>query len=149
MKYRKLGPRYRYVLTEDCYIPVTNKRLCGALYSHQQPPHPFFEITPRFVLAKAGYAWDGATGALKNGENLVIPSLIHDIGCQAVNLKLLPTDFRPKFDLEYYQQCRLYGVLWVRAKVHYLAISLWGKIPKKKGNVAPYAVVHSLTVLGS
>lgn len=147
MKYKELTP-YHFLLTEDCYVPILNKKLRGKMYSHPQAPHPYFEITPRFVLARAGYAWDGATGAVKQTKNLRVASLTHDIGCQAVNLHLLPQEFRSHFDTEYYKQCRLYGMCWLRAKIHYLVISFWGKIKKPKGNVAPYAAVHSITVLG-
>jgi hypothetical protein len=107
--------------------------------------HPFFKITKEGVFVKAEYAWDGATGSLVQSENLVVASLVHDIGCQAVNLKLLPRHLRRDFDYEYRQQALTYGVSPLRAEVHYAAISLWGLVPKSEGE-APYAKINTIDI---
>ena len=73
---------------------------------------------------------DIGLGNVNNTPDLIVPSLVHDIGCQAVNLGLLPFSLRKCFDREYYEQALLYGVNPARALVHYSAISMWGLIPK-------------------
>jgi len=107
--------------------------------------HPFFTITKEGVFVKAEYAWDGATGSLVQSENLVVASLVHDVGCQAVNLKLLPRSLRSVFDYEYRQQALVYGVSPMRAEIHYAAISVWGKIPKSEDE-APYAKFNTIDI---
>lgn len=147
MKYRNVDI-YRYQITEDCSVPVLSPDLLRALRNIETIRHPFFEITRQAVLVRAGYAWDGATGVLFQTENLRVPSLIHDIGCQAVNLGMLPRDFRAAFDAEYYAQALEYGVLKARAIAHFAVIRLWGIIPKAETNPAPYADVKETRIRG-
>lgn len=147
MKFRTLRP-YRYQITDDCAVPVLSPDLLRALRDTETIRHPFFEITRRAVLVRAGYAWDGATGVIFQTENLRVPSLIHDIGCQAVNLGMLPRDFRAAFDAEYYAQALEYGALKARAMAHFAAIRLWGMIPKAETNPAPYADVKETRIRG-
>lgn len=147
MKYRVLRP-YRYQITDDCAVPILSGALISALRDMETVRHPFFEITRRAVLVRAGYAWDGATGVLFQTANLRVPSLIHDIGCQAVNLGMLPRDFRAAFDAEYYAQALEYGVSKPRAMAHLAAIRLWGMIQKAEKNPAPYADVKETRIRG-
>lgn len=147
MKYRVLHP-YRYQITDDCAVPILSGALISALRDMETVRHPFFEITRRAVLVRAGYAWDGATGVLFQTANLRVPSLIHDIGCQAVNLGMLPRDFRAAFDAEYYAQALEYGVSKPRAMAHFAAIRLWGMIQKAEKNPAPYADVKETRIRG-
>lgn len=109
--------------------------------------HPFFEIERRAVLVRAGYAWDGATMAV-NTDSLIVPSLVHDIGCQAVNLDLLPFELRACFDAEYYAQSLAYDVPKIRAAIHYAAVRFWGTIPKREKAAAPYADVSDIKIRG-
>lgn len=144
MKIRDLNS-YRHLIAEPDPIPVLNRDLRVLLYRYTEVKHPFFLITPNEVMPAKEYAWDGATGAV-NTTDLRIPSLIHDIGCQAVNLGLLPFEARALFDREYYLQCRLYDVPWVRARAHYLVIRAWGMFPKKEPGIAPYAELVEVEV---
>lgn len=121
---------YLYEIEDRVNVPVISSKLRNALFEQQTVEHPFFIIRPNYIEVAEHYAWDGATGAVKNTPDLIVPSLVHDIGCQAVNLGLLPFSLRKCFDREYYEQALLYGVNPVRALVHYSAISLWGLIPK-------------------
>lgn len=146
MRYQELHP-YRYRLYERAELPFMNKELAKAAASVSIVNHPYFTISKDGVSAAAAYAWDGATGVLFQGKELVVPSLIHDIGCQAVNLKMLPRSFRSLFDREYYLQSLAYGVGKPRAEIHYAAIRAWGVVPKEESSVAPYAKVHSIEVL--
>lgn len=121
--------------------------LLRALRDAETIQHPFFEIGRRAVLIRAGYAWDGATMAVNTGS-LIVPSLIHDIGCQAVNLALLPFEFRACFDAEYYTQSLAYDVPKIRAAIHYVAVRFWGTFPKSEKAVAPYADVLDIKIRG-
>ena len=141
LQYRRLAG-YRYQVMGQVEIPFKN----GAFWTLPNPVnHPFFMILPDRVIAKSAYAWDGATFAI-NTKNLIVPSLIHDIGCQAVNLGLLPRKYRAEFDLEYFLQAEAYGVCMPRAAFHFAVIRLWGMIPKRERGIAPYAKVYSVRV---
>lgn len=147
MRYYRLRP-YLYRLYEEQTVRIRNEKLSEALKLLPVPvKHPFFKIDSVNVSASANYAWDGATGALLQTEDLMVPSLIHDIGCQAINLGLLPHEYRPMFDREYLLQCEAYKVWPWRRQMHYLAIRMWGLIPKKEESVAKYARVYFFKVL--
>lgn len=142
--YKKLVG-YRYRVEDNTDLHFMNPKLVEWLREHKQCQfHPYFNITSTFLTANSGYSWDGATLAF-NTENLIIPSLIHDIGCQAINLGYLPRETRKHFDKEYYLQSLKYGVCKPRAMFHYVCIYLWGKIPKKE-KVAPYAKKHVISI---
>ena len=137
---------YRYrIADESVTIMFHNKELVKSLKQHNQHKfHPYFQINSFSVEAKVSYCWDGATFTL-NTPNLIIPSLMHDIGCQAINLGHLPRECRKHFDREYYEQCLLYGVNKYRANLHYVCIRLWGMIPKSE-SLAPYAKKFTIKI---
>lgn len=127
-KIRKLN-KYRYQIVEKITVPIVSDRLKKALSdTGLTVNHPYYSIDSSGVTANDLYAWDGVTGAI-NTKNLRIASLIHDIGCQAVNDGRLPKSFRSAFDREYYEQAELYGVNKLRRILHYIAIRIWGMIP--------------------
>lgn len=145
MRYKLLSP-YLYELQELQLIKFRNTRLVEKLRA-VNVRHPFFEVNGEGVLAQARYAWDGATGVLLQTEDLMVPSLIHDIGCQAVNLRLLPFSCRALFDDEYRLQCKAYGVPKWRRDMHWGFIRLWGTIRKHEDSPAKYAKVYDFKVL--
>lgn len=136
---------YRYQIGKECVIPIVSKELKKALINIETIIHPFYQIYKDRVWVKDLYAWDGATGVLRQTKNIRIPSLIHDIGCQAINNGQLPRSVRKAFDKEYYEQCRLYGVCSLRRLLHYVGIRLWGLIPKTK-EVESYAKIHGIVI---
>lgn len=137
---------YRFDVWKDTGIPIVSPDLKKALLVMDHPIiHPYYVIDKDTVYAKAEYAWDGATGVLRQTKNIRIPSLIHDIGCQAINNGQLPRSVRKAFDKEYYEQCRLYGVCSLRRLLHYVGIRLWGLIPKTK-EVESYAKIHGIVI---
>ncbi len=145
--------RYRHESSGETKVPIVSSQLreslakCSAHLHYTQTieiNHPFYFINKFEVIAKDRYAWDGATGAI-NTKNLRIPSLIHDIGCQAINSGYLPRSLRPAFDREYYEQCELYGVNKLRRLIHYVAISLWGLVPKSSVK-EQYAILYSVEI---
>lgn len=123
---------YRYQTAFTTEIPMVSESLLKAMQSIDCIEHSYFIINKNSVIVKPLYAWDGATGALIQSKNLRIPSLIHDIGCQAINLGLLPIELRQDFNKEYYNQCLLYDVCKPRACIHYIVITIWGMLRKYK-----------------
>lgn len=142
---------YRYEAKAPCFIPFASTRTVLAS-QNQNIEHPYFKITNDGVFVKTGYAWDGATGVLWQSKNLRVPSLVHDIGCQAVNLGLLPQSMQAIFDYEYRQQALKYGVSPLRAETHYAAILAWGEVKKlglikTRESTAKYAEIHEIKIL--
>jgi len=115
MKYRE---GYKYQLAED-------EAFQTAIYPALAIEHPFFRILPSgLVIAKAGYAWDGSTGAADTRESQSA-SLLHDVICQAVQIGLLDKQWKPAGDREYYRLCVKNGMWRIRAAMRYLAISIY------------------------
>lgn len=138
---------WRYDIVEPNMVRFRSSKLAAAMRGFNVH-RPFYTISQEGVFAERGYAWDGATGVLRQTENLRIPSLVHDIGCQAVNTGALPRRFRPLFDYEYYLQSRLYGVSEFRAQLHYAAISLWGMFPKTEPLTPKFTKLYTVNIRG-
>ena len=45
----------------------------------------------------AGYAWDGATGAIDT-DDFIVASLVHDIFCELINAGILPPEEQARAD---------------------------------------------------
>ena len=86
----------------------------------------------------------GASGEIGGGDKARQHA---DIGCQAVNLRLLPFSCRALFDDEYRLQCKAYGVPKWRRDMHWGFIRLWGTIRKHEDSPAKYAKVYDFKVL--
>lgn len=142
-KDRKL---WRFTTETPCFIPFASTGIRLKLADCGVIKDPFFTISAEGVSAEAEYSWDGATGALWQSKNLRVASLVHDIGCQAINAGLLPRSVRPAFDYEYRQQVLKYGMSPMRAELHYAVISLWGKIPKHEG-IPDYTKIEVIEIL--
>lgn len=142
-KDRKL---WRFTTETPCFIPFASTNIRLKLKGLGEIKHPFFTISVEGVSAEAEYSWDGATGAIKQTKNLRVASLVHDIGCQAINAELLPRSMRPVFDYEYRQQALKYGMSPLRAELHYAAITLWGKVPKREG-IPDYSKIEVIEIL--
>lgn len=149
MRYKILRP-YFYELVEPQTVRFRNSRLVERLRG-VEVRHPYFTINQEGVTAAVtetgGYAWDGATGVMFQTEDLMVPSLVHDIGCQAVNMRLLPFACRALFDDEYRKQCEAYGVPRWRRDLHWGVIRLWGTVRKKEPAASDYSKVYELKVL--
>ena len=123
---------YKYQLAED-------EVFFTAIYPRERIDHPFFEINPTgIVIAKAGYAWDGSTGAADTIDSQSA-SLLHDIICQAIQLGLLDKGYKPAGDLEYYRLCVKNGMWRVKAAWRLAAISIypWDRTKPKEAIEVP------------
>ena len=67
------------------------------------------------VIAKAGYAWDGASGPAIDTKTNMRGSLIHDILYQLMREGLIPYELRKKADYLLRDTCREDGMNWIRA----------------------------------
>lgn len=134
LKYSDIN-HYLYKIEEEVSIPFIFEGLKDAMLEVPSVEHPYFKINHAGVTVSIGYAWDGATNVIQNNDSLIVPSLIHDIGCQAINLGLIPFKLRESFDREYYEQSLLYGVNPLRAMFHFTMLNTWRLIrnrPSKK-----------------
>lgn len=126
---------YKYQLIDE-YVIQTD------IHPKMDVIQPFYTIfTTGTIVIKAGYAWDGASGPAIDTRNFMRGSLVHDVGCQAVNDGILPKHFRPKFDRLLRQICREDGMSWVRAWYVYKAVLWFGKVTAKIG--APHPVLSA------
>lgn len=98
--------------------------------------HPFISITPGTVIAKAGYAWDGASGPAIDTTNFMRASLIHDIMYQAIHNRFENNEILRKVaDKTMYYYCRKDGMSWIRAQWCYWAVRLFGRFAIKPNEV--------------
>lgn len=90
--------------------------------------HKYFTIYPSGkIVARAGYAWDGASGGVDTA-NFMRGSLFHDVLCQAIEEKLLPASYRKAADKMLYKILGEDGMLGIRRLWVYNAIRLYVRI---------------------
>ena len=82
----------------------------------------FWRLTPDGILiAKRGYAWDGATGAIDTSTNRRA-SLFHDVICQIIGRGGIPLHYIDEGNELYYIICRSDGMIEIRAWIELKAI---------------------------
>jgi|14_taG_2_1085336.scaffolds.fasta_scaffold00306_9 hypothetical protein len=84
------------------------------------------------LILMRGFVYDGATGAIDTQE-VLIPAAVHDWGCEAVNNKDLPIEYRAKFDDLFYEMLKKHGLdgnIFERVRASYMsfAVHKWGQI---------------------
>ena len=95
------------------------------------------------LLVKEGYAWDGPSGPVKDTEENMRASLVHDALYQLMrNKELSSRTHRRAADQLFKDLCKADGVSNFRASVYYKALRKFGKPAaspqnKKKGHRAP------------
>lgn len=132
-------------ITQEIYF--LNKDLIKALEPYNVIVHKYFQIQHDRVLVYNNYTWDGASKVLFNTKNLIIPSLVHDILCQAIALGYIDRDIRKEADKEYYLQSRKSGVNVIRVALHYIGIRTWANLVKTKlKTITQYDTIHSVNI---
>ena len=78
------------------------------------------------LTIKAGFQWDGATGALDTPD-IMKASCVHDWFCTAVDNKVLPVEYRRKGDDLFERICLEEGMPEFRANYCHAAVVAWGR----------------------
>lgn len=124
---------YKYQLAEDYAITISIK--------------PKLDIKTKFIdlntagnlTVKFGYAWDGPSGPVKDTDENLRASLVHDALYQLMrNKDLISRTHRKAADQEFKDICKADGVSSFRASVYYRALRRFGKPsanPKNKKKV--------------
>ena len=113
IKYRE---GYKYQLAED---ELTKTPITGNYIDHK-----FFTLYENGdLLAKEGYAWDGASGPTFDTKSSMRASLVHDIFCQMMETKQLSYDiWQDTVNIFFKQMCIEDGMWKIRAHLWYKAV---------------------------
>ena len=118
IRYREGG--YRYVLVEDYGC-----RLAGVQAS--DVIEIYYELhRSGYLIVRAGYAWDGASGPAVDSRSVIRASLIHDCLYQMLREGQLPQSDRAAADLEFRRLCLEDGMSALRAWWLYRGIRIGG-----------------------
>lgn len=79
-----------------------------------------------WLQIEAGYSWDGPSGPAIPTIDFMFPSLIHDVLYELMSRGVLDKSFRAEADNILFEQCRLAGMSWLRAKYVWAAVRLFG-----------------------
>jgi len=131
--YIRYKSEYKYQLAEGYAISISIK--------------PKSDIQTRFIdldtagnlTVKQDYAWDGPSGPVKDTEENMRASLVHDALYQLMrNEELNSRTHRKAADKEFKDICKADGVSNLRASIYYKALRTFGKpaaSPKNKKKI--------------
>jgi hypothetical protein len=129
---------YKYQLTNSYVYELTNEGLNTLVDNDWIDIRPEINGTNQWwIHIKKGYAWDGPSGPTYDTDNFMEGSLVHDALYQLMREGQLAPENRQRADLLLYKLCRRDGMSWLRAKMVYHAVQIFGKKnatpkPKKK-----------------
>jgi len=120
---------HRYQLAQDYEHDLT-----GTQFELDLTRRPLYQpiavhMTATTLRVEAGYNWDGPSGPTIHTSNTFRASLVHDALYHLMRLQLIPNHSRNRkqADLLMYRILRADGMNFVRAKVFYYAVRLFGK----------------------
>lgn len=123
----KYNGGFKYQLTEDYAMSTSIKPTSDI----EEPPseRPFIVLdTAGNLTVKQGYAWDGPSGPVKDNEENLRASLIHDALYQLMRTKNLDHEtHRKAADQIFRDVCKADGVSRWRAWAYYRALRKFGK----------------------
>lgn len=94
----------------------------------------FFTLEPGGVLViESGYAWDGASGPVRDTAKTLGPSLVHDAFYQMMRAGKLPQSKRRTVDRLFGAHCRELGTSRWKARSYVVGLMLWGGKHAKPG----------------
>lgn len=113
---------YKYQLAEDYAISISIKPKSDIRTA-------FIDlVTSGALTVKSGYAWDGPSGPVKDTEENMRASLVHDALYQLMRNKMLNSrTHRKAADQEFKDICKADGVSNLRASAYYKALRKFGK----------------------
>lgn len=79
-----------------------------------------------YLLVRAGYCWDGASGPTWDSPCSMRGSLVHDSLYQLIRLGLLPLSFKDEADMLFRDICIEDGMFSLRAHIWYQAVKCFG-----------------------
>ena len=135
--YYQDAQKYLYRISEKLSIevPFVSGLRPGQIVANEFIKLEVIDCEAVLITAKAGYAWDGASGAV-NTKSWIIPSLVHDILYQLMREGLLNQSLRKQADLamhyflkKYMSRGGYFSKLWgnSRAKMSYIAVRALGE----------------------
>ncbi len=143
VSYSLFPRRYRFVTAERFEIGTgivrPDEAEVGNAYVRLRPDG--------LLIISAAYAWDGASGPIAQGPDIVRGSLAHDALYQLMREGLLPLSWRPLADLLLREMCVADGMPRWQAEMVHAAVSMFGSVfaaPEKPLPVlvAPVPVVY-------
>lgn len=91
-----------------------------------------------YLHIQVGYAWDGASGPVRDVPGVMRASLVHDALYQLMRMrKLSARNWRKKADLLFRRMCIEDGVPRALADVYYLGLRLGGALSANPRNAKP------------
>ena len=120
IKYVKIDhPKYKYALSKKYTMDVGIKG-----YNHVDKY--LWILDNGCLFLGSGYAWDGCSGPTIDDETNMRAGLVHDALYQLIREGVIPIELRKKADKLFYQLLREDGMSWIRAKLYYRAVRLFG-----------------------
>jgi hypothetical protein len=91
------------------------------------PGNDFVGLSADGVMTlAAGYAWDGASGPIKQSKSIIRGSAVHDGGYQLIRNGFLPAECRKAFDAQLRLHCIEDGMPSWQAWIVYAAVRTFG-----------------------
>ena len=119
-RYKKIDhPKYKYELTRKVRC-ATNIRGRNLLTDY------IWLLDNGALMLFKGYAWDGCSGPTIDDDTNMKAGLVHDALYQLIRLGELPQSERKKVDELFYRILRENGMSWLRAKLYYRAVRMFG-----------------------
>ena len=116
---------FKYQLTQVCIFQ-------SSVYPPRNIITPFYEIHSNgIIIAKIGYAYDGASGPTFDSRCSMRPALGHDVVYQAMREGLLDWHFKTAIDDNFYEWLIEDGMWKWRAQRWYDAVSKFGGTEKE------------------
>ena len=123
--YIKNGKKWKYKLTKAYRVGLPN-RLHGINIRHE-----YVRIIGGTMVAKTGYAWDGAT-CWPDFDSIMRGSLVHDIFYQLIREGLMARYYRKDADKLLRQMCLEDGMMPFHAWLVYTGVRLFARAKKGK-----------------
>ncbi len=116
--YRKIkGYKYLTTKVRSCAVPLL-----------PDFEHEFFRCVNGELIVGLCYAWDGPSGPTWDRETNRLPSLFHDVLCQAIKEGLLDKKWRKYADMLFRQHLLIAGMKPWLAWFYYHGVRGWSRL---------------------
>lgn len=97
--------------------------------------HEFFECSHNVLSVSTCYNFDGPSGPTIDGPTNMLPSLFHDVLCEAIKLGLLDKKYRKYVDQLFRQHLLKAGMKPWRVWAYYQGVRLWSRFKGIKNGI--------------